>query len=78
LERFEKLTIRSALSGFALSTTNSQMSVFQLDGGNEINPSKPASSVGVLYPGERMDILIEWNVKPQSSDSYLSITLDSE
>jgi hypothetical protein len=49
------------------------MEVIQIDGGNAIAPSNSVDSVGILYPGERMDIVTtSWNA------TTMSITLDTE
>lgn len=34
------------------------MSTIQLDGGGEIQPSPDVDAIGVLYPGERLDIIL--------------------
>jgi hypothetical protein len=55
-----------------------QMSVFRVDGGGEIGPSPQSSSVGILYPGERIDLLLDWKAGSYHSQSFFSITLDKE
>jgi hypothetical protein len=49
------------------------MNVVEIDGGNQIEPTSAANSVGILYPGERMDIIV-------SNDEIASLTvsLDQE
>jgi len=64
---------RSALSGFNLTLENANMQVIKIDAGNEIIPSDWVSSVGILYPGERMDILASGE-----RAASLTITLDLE
>ncbi|RFU31596.1 hypothetical protein B7463_g4715, partial [Scytalidium lignicola] len=67
-----------SLSGIILSMPYKQMSVFRVDGGGELEPSPYSSSIGILYPGERMDFLLNWDHGPYNSESFLSITLDKE
>jgi hypothetical protein len=47
-----------ALAGFYISIPNGNMKVVEIDGGNAIFPSPAVDSIGSLYPGERMDIII--------------------
>lgn len=36
------------------------MTVIAVDGGNPVAPNTPsATSIGLLYPGERIDVLVE-------------------
>lgn len=48
-----------------------------VDGGHAI-PGTPAGSVGVLYPGERMDLISKWNTDAASHSPRLHISLDRE
>ena len=52
---------------------NAGMKVLKIDGGNAIAPSELVDSVGILYPGERMDIITS-----TQDARALSITLDPE
>ena len=57
------------------------MSLLTLDGGNAVQASlTKASGFGVLYPGERVDVLISWSssYSGDMSKSSLKITLDRE
>jgi hypothetical protein len=54
------------------------MTVFQVDGGNNIEISPESSSVGILYPGERMDLIVECPAGAKTANSHLSVTLDAE
>jgi hypothetical protein len=53
------------------------MTVLQIDGGNDVEPSPPSTAIGIIYPGERIDLLVEW---PDSDEdtSHLTIILDTE
>ncbi|KAH8802618.1 laccase iv [Xylogone sp. PMI_703] len=82
LQRKKKSRVRvintGSLAGIILSMPHKQMSLFQVDGGGEVKPSPYSSSIGILYPGERVDILLDWDVGPYDTESFLSITLDKE
>jgi FtsP/CotA-like multicopper oxidase with cupredoxin domain len=62
-----------ALAGFNFSIPNGNMKVVEIDGGNIIVPSPAVDSIGILYPGERMDVII-------SNDQTINLTvaLDEE
>ncbi|EFX01145.1 laccase iv [Grosmannia clavigera kw1407] len=68
-----------ALAGFTLAIPHSaaQMRVLEVDGGGSVVDSPVAASVGILYPGERMDVVIE---RPASDDKAASlvVALDRE
>ena len=52
------------------------MTVIQIDGGNNVEPMSPSSAIGILYPGERMDTIVEW---PQDGPrSNFTVILDTE
>ena len=53
------------------------MNVIQVDGGQPVI-SHPANSVGVLYPAERVDFMVEWPESTINTDSELIIELDTE
>jgi hypothetical protein len=46
-----------ALAGVNILILNSNMRVVGIDGGNAIIPSLAVDSIGIFYPGERMDII---------------------
>jgi hypothetical protein len=65
-----------SLSGFTLALPASQITVLETDGGHRVEQMLPSSAVGILYPGERMDMLVEW---PQvEAESNLAVILDTE
>lgn len=53
------------------------MKAIQVDGGQGII-SEVANSIGVLYPAERVDILISWPGPAVSTGSEFIIELDNE
>lgn len=73
-----RVTNVGILTGFTLKIPHCRMTVFQLDGGNVIEKSPESSSIGILYPGERMDLIMECDAITHSTDSEMTITLDSE
>jgi hypothetical protein len=62
------------MSGFSLLIPDYEMLPFQIDGGNHVELTTPVSSVGILYPGERIDLVVE----NTASASLLTIVLDDE
>ena len=48
------------------------MRVLKIDGGNPIVPSDSVESIGILYPGERMDLI------SSGGGESLVISLDPE
>jgi hypothetical protein len=62
-----------ALAGFNISIPNGNMKVVEIDGGNAIFPSPAVDSIGTLYPGERMDIIIS-----NDQATSLTVALDEE
>jgi len=44
------------MSGFNITLPNGSVEAIQIDGGNPIIPTI-ASKVGILYPGERLDVI---------------------
>ncbi|POR31109.1 L-ascorbate oxidase [Tolypocladium paradoxum] len=79
----------SISSGLTISLSQGNMKVITVDGGSRVAHDTPAvGSIGLLYPGERMDLIVDRNV-PATSDSRgsregsdkedeLTITLDRE
>jgi hypothetical protein len=65
------------MSGITITIPRSNLILFQIDGGNNVDYTRPSSSVGILYPGERMDLLVVWPHLDES-ESYLTISLDTE
>ena len=49
------------------------MNVVEIDGGNQIESTPFVSSVGILYPGERMDVIVSGH-----QITNLTISLDQE
>lgn len=67
------------MTGITFSIPDSDMSLITVDGGNPVaEVSDPVNSVGVLYPGERVDILISWSETFVDSDTEIIVALDKE
>ncbi|PNY26831.1 L-ascorbate oxidase [Tolypocladium capitatum] len=76
-------------SGLTMSISHGNMKVIAVDGGSPVAHDTPAvGSIGILYPGERMDLIVDRNVpatsesrqsreEPEGQDE-LTITLDRE
>ncbi|KAJ3089611.1 hypothetical protein HK100_007707 [Physocladia obscura] len=64
-----------SLAGFTLQISSTTLTPFTVDGGFQID-GYAADTVGILYPGERADLLLDWNDSPEQSQ--LHIYLDTE
>ncbi len=56
----------------------SEMKVIQVDGGNHIERAATTNSVGILYPGERVDVIVNWTNCADEFNSSLIIVMDRE
>jgi FtsP/CotA-like multicopper oxidase with cupredoxin domain len=70
------LTSVSSLAGITISIPGSKMSVVQVDGGNKVGGHTIVDSVRALYPGERVDLVVE--LQNLAGDTSLKVTLDQE
>ena len=69
------------MSGISLKMPGERISVLTVDGGNSVEISEhPVSSVGILHPGERVDVSIDWAAPfmAEKAQDYLEIVLDRE
>lgn len=62
------------LAGFSLKMSGAEMTVFEVDGGAEVN-SVAAGSIGFVYPGQRVDVIVRWTSVGKQN---LTLTLDRE
>ncbi|KAH8883129.1 hypothetical protein GQ53DRAFT_883129 [Thozetella sp. PMI_491] len=69
-----------AMSGFSFQTPGRSLTLFTTDGGNPIQaPSSGASGFGVLYPGERVDVIVDWRAfSGARAVEHFEIILDRE
>ncbi|KAH8887601.1 hypothetical protein GQ53DRAFT_655731 [Thozetella sp. PMI_491] len=65
-----------SLAGFYLYLQGADMAVIKVDGGWDVNAGK-AQGVGILYPGERVDVLVEW-AETTAVLPRLFVSLDTE
>jgi hypothetical protein len=65
-----------SLAGFTIQIPTASLTPLTVDGGFYI-ATKRANSVGILYPGERLDVIVKWNQIPALT-SRMNIQLDSE
>ncbi|KAK5688636.1 hypothetical protein LTS10_000614 [Elasticomyces elasticus] len=80
LDRSKKTIFRiinvGAYAGVSLSMVGSVMQVLALDGGHRVM-AKITHSAGVLYPGERVSMLIEPLSEEGLGEAYLQLELDT-
>lgn len=72
------LTSQSSLSGITVTIPGSEIKIIQIDGGNHVESDSITDSVGILYPGERVDIVVNWENCPDDFASHLIVALDRE
>jgi FtsP/CotA-like multicopper oxidase with cupredoxin domain len=65
-----------SLPGFTLSIDQAKMLPIQVDGGNEIE-TEETDHVGVIYPGERADVIVSWDEDVFNAVN-LHVSLDEE
>lgn len=70
------MTIFSSLAGFTVLVTSAKLTPLTVDSGFPISGSA-ADSAGIIYPGERVDVVLEWDQISESS-SELLVSLDPE
>ena len=69
------------MSGFTLKLPGRQMEVLSVDGGNEVKaPEHTSSTLGVLHPGERIDVAVDWMTVAglDATQDFLQVILDQE
>lgn len=66
------------MTGISIAIPDAHINVTHLDGGQKIISADAANSVGTLYPGERVDFILEWPSKSQSKYSEIMVQLDKE
>ncbi|CAK4033458.1 Laccase-2 [Lecanosticta acicola] len=66
-----------SLTGFSVSTTGYLMTLIQVDGGNSVDPVS-SENIGTLYPGERVDLILERRESEVYESAWITIALDRE
>jgi FtsP/CotA-like multicopper oxidase with cupredoxin domain len=64
------------IAGFSISVTGAALQAVSVDGSSPI-VADAALSIGIVYPGERVDAVLHW-LNPVTAESRLQITLDPE
>lgn len=64
--------------GYTISLIGYSIKVIQVDGGSTISGAPNALSVGILYPGERMDVIVERSPDFDEHTAALRVEMDSE
>jgi hypothetical protein len=69
-----------SLAGFTLQISSAAMIPLTVDGGFKLayDANETFDSVGILYPGERVDLLLQWDEPAAADQSLLHISLDPE
>ncbi|EXJ72401.1 uncharacterized protein A1O5_04905 [Cladophialophora psammophila CBS 110553] len=70
-----RLVNTGSLTGFSIKMNNGSLSPFQVDAGHEITKIG-AQGVGIVYPGERMDAILQTGVS--DTQCHLEIEMDDE
>lgn len=64
------------ISGFTVMIDGATLQPIEVDGGCPVNGT-PADAVGILYPGERTDLMLTWKEDPKG-DAWFNVYLDDE
>jgi membrane-bound metal-dependent hydrolase YbcI (DUF457 family) len=71
-----RLTISSALAGFTLSFSHHVLDLMQVDSIDVQRPrQRNTNSVGILYPGQRMDFILRPSSQSTNKQSYMTVQL---
>jgi hypothetical protein len=70
------LILRS-LAGITITIPDSDINITHVDGGLPVT-STVANSIGVLYPGERVDFSLSWPESAFNMNTEITIELDKE
>lgn len=65
-----------SVAGFSVQIDGAKMQPVRVDGGFNVQ-SEVRHSIGIIYPGERVDVDVQWTEDP-ARGHWLTIDLDSE
>lgn len=65
-------------TGISLSLAGYSMTLIKVDGGADVEAGSPMGAIGVLYPGERMDIVVERTAMGDDDEPRFIVALDRE
>jgi hypothetical protein len=55
-----------------------QLSAIQVDRSGRLQANEESESIGILYLGERVDMIVEWDENPPDQPPNLVVVLDQE
>ena len=64
-----------SLAGITVTISAYSMRLLEIDGGGAVTSAEPVGSIGILYPGERVDVLLE---RVNGISPSLTVTLDPQ
>lgn len=70
-----RLVNTGSYTGISMSVPGAEIRPLRVDGGNAVS-SSPTKSAGILYPGERVDLLVEPFSSSTESHDYFEVTID--
>lgn len=65
------------VAGLSFAMENATLQVIEVDGGCPVETS-PQRSLGILYPGERIDVMLDWAPADTRKSPHLHIQVDEE
>lgn len=81
LRTAEKTRLRivntGTVAGLSFAMSNATLEAVAVDAGCPIETA-PAKSLGILYPGERVDAVVDWSSEDSTQISHLHIQVDDE
>ena len=66
-----------SLTGFSLALFGYDLELIKVDGGNGVQPTSLARELGVLYPGERVDVVVQ-RTESTNGAGRITVALDQE
>ena len=66
-----------SLTAFSLALFGYDLELITVDGGNGVKPTSLARELGVIYPGERIDVVIQRS-DPANGAGRITVSLDQE
>lgn len=73
-----KHVIYRVSSGLTVSISQGAMQLITVDGGSPVGNTPLAAAMGVLYPGERMDLILDRSLQDTLSDEAHGMYPDKE
>jgi len=73
-----RLINTGSMAGITVAVTGFITRLLEVDGGGAVNMSAPVSQIGILFPGERVDVMLERDGATPRSETSLTVILDPE